>query len=144
VSQCVALQLQYVAVCCSVLQYVALCFSVLHCVSLCCIVLQCVAVCGSVFQCVAACRGVLQCVAVCCSVLHGVAVCFYLAFADVILRVVDLEQPQKFLKVSFVFFCFIVNLWVTSLLLRILMIFHISEPRCSAPISRHFEKSAWN
>ena len=83
--------LQCVAVCgtffCScvavVLQRVAVCFSV---VPMCCSVLQCVAVvlqlCCSVFHCVAVfcsvatvCCSVLQRAAVCCSVLQCVAVC---------------------------------------------------------------------
>ena len=37
--------------------------------------IQCVAVCCSVLQCVAVCCSVLQCVAVCCSVLQCFAVC---------------------------------------------------------------------
>ena len=54
----------------------------LQCVAVCCSVLQCVAVCCSVWQCVAVFHGFpliwyvqLQCVAVCCSVLQCVAVC---------------------------------------------------------------------
>ena len=39
--------LQYVAVCCSVLQYVVECCSMLQCVAVCCSVLQCVAVCAA-------------------------------------------------------------------------------------------------
>ena len=66
VLQCVAANMQCVAVCCSVL----------HCVAVCCIVLQCVAVRCSVLQCVAVqlTCSVLQCVAVCCSVIKVVCV----------------------------------------------------------------------
>jgi len=72
---------EYVAVCCSMLQYVAVCCSgsamiLILTLRWCCSVLQCVAVCCivlpthcSVLQCVAVCCSVLQCVAVCCSVL---------------------------------------------------------------------------
>jgi len=52
---CDLLEMQCVAVCCSVLQCVAMCCSVLHCVAVCCSVLQCVIVCHSVLQCVAVC-----------------------------------------------------------------------------------------
>jgi len=47
----VGIELQWVAVCCSVLQCVAVCCSVLQCIAVCCSVLQCVAVWCSVLQC---------------------------------------------------------------------------------------------
>ena len=74
VLQCVAVCLQWVAVCCSVMQCVALCCSVLQCVAVCYSVLQCVASCCSVLQCAAVCCSVLQCVAVCCREGHGEAI----------------------------------------------------------------------
>jgi len=74
-------ELQYIAVCCSVLQYVAVCCSVLQCVAVCCSMLQYVAVCCR--SCIVeittslhttdpsiASWSVLQCVAVCCSVMQ--------------------------------------------------------------------------
>jgi len=89
-------ELQYVAVCSSVLQRLK-CVqmdtrhgqscSLLQCVAVCCSVLQCFSVCCSVLRCVAAfqvcCCGympwlelqVLQCVVVCCIVLQRVAAC---------------------------------------------------------------------
>jgi len=68
-------ELQYVAVCCSVLQCVAVCRSrrPTTCIydapgyTYLCREMQCVAVCCSVLQCVAVCCSVLQCVAVCCT-----------------------------------------------------------------------------
>ena len=62
--------LQYVAMCCSMLQCVAVCCNVLQSVAMCCSLLQCVAVCCNVLQYVAMCCSMLQCVAVCCNVLQ--------------------------------------------------------------------------
>ena len=87
VLQCVAVccsVLQCVAVCCNVLQCVAVCCIVLQCVgelqyvAVCCsVVMQCVAVSCNVLQRAAACCSVLQCrYAVCCSILQCVAVCY--------------------------------------------------------------------
>jgi len=66
VLQGIAVDLQCVVVCCSVLQ----------CVAVCCSVLQCVAACCSVLQCIAACCSVLQCAALYCRVLQYVTLCF--------------------------------------------------------------------
>jgi len=67
-----------VKLCCSELQFVAVCRSVLQCVIVCC----------SVSQCVAVCHSVLQYVVVCCSLLQCVAVCFSVVFYSVLKRVV--------------------------------------------------------
>jgi len=48
----VTLEIECVAVCCSVLQCVAVCCRVSQCVTVCCSVLQCIPVCCSVLQCV--------------------------------------------------------------------------------------------
>jgi len=66
VLQCIAVDLQCVAVC----------WSVLQCVGVCCSVLQCIAACCSVLQCIAACCSVLQCAALYCRVLQYVKLCF--------------------------------------------------------------------
>jgi len=64
------------------LQYVAVCGSVLHCVAVCCSVLRIVcwfmwdvSLVSHGLQCVAVCCSVLQCVKVCCSVMQSVVAC---------------------------------------------------------------------
>ena len=86
-SRCVAVLLQWVAVCCSAMQCVAVCCSAIQCAGPIlalgwsagvaysrCVCCKCVAVCYSVLQCVAVCGSVLQRVALCCSVLQCVAI----------------------------------------------------------------------
>ena len=83
--QCVAVFMQRLAMCFSVVQCVLQTNAYEHHsdVALCCSVLQCVAVCCSAMQCVLqmdiVCRSVMTtphaCVAACCSVLQRVAAC---------------------------------------------------------------------